>query len=408
MTYNIQLIQKEGLGGLLSGSKYAEIVATAKNLWTGDEYKATLINGQWCKISGISYLTDWSIHLYTTDGVKLSEEIKNSYKDKIVGINFATGALGDSLCWSGSVVKWIEKVSPKKVYMATSWSHIFDKSKYPVNLEFTHRANRNEDRTYPQDVEVTHLLGITRNHVDIANTRDNHATPCNWQITNMADTQNMALGVPLGAIRPHLIPLDPKRLHAKPYVTICSYTTQKVKHLLSNKAWMTLIRRIESFGFDVISIGDKHTTFPEIIDACSSDITVAMRYIRDAEFHVGLSSGLSWMAWAYNKHVLMINNFTHEGYEFIEGNTRILNNAVSYGHFNNPNTEWVPTWQFDPDNDNHLQSCRSITPNMLLAGFDELMRKRAIGSMEGTYLDVVGGGGFKPITPLLPNQGEII
>jgi len=28
--------------------------------------------------------------------------------------------------------------------------------------------------------------------------------------------------------------------------------------------------------------------------------------------------------------------------------------------------------------------------------------------MEGTYLDVVGGGGFKPITPLLPNQGEII
>jgi autotransporter strand-loop-strand O-heptosyltransferase len=224
----------------------------------------------------------------------------------------------------------------------------------------------------------------------------------------MADTENFALGVELGAMRPHLAPLPEKRLHAKPYVTICNYTTQKVKHMLSNKAWMTIIKKVKSFGFDVINVGNSFTTFPEVIEGCSQDIFTSMRYIRDAEFHIGLSSGLSWMAWAYGKHVLMINNFTHEGYEFIEGNTRILNNSVSYGHFNNPDTEWEPTWQFDPDKDNHTQSCRSITPEMLLKGFDELMRKRAIGSMEGTYLSEKDGGIFKPIKPLYPDVLPLI
>lgn len=402
--FNFQLAQREALGALLTGSKYSKVRVEALNTWTGETYNVEVKNGQLERISGISYLTDWNINVYDEIGTKILENIKNNYSNKIIGINLATGALGDTLSWTGSVLKFYEKHKPKKIYIATSWSNLFDKTKYPSDMIFLDRAFLNENRVYPLDCDTLHLLGISREHETIDSMRENHATPCNWKTTNMVDTENFALGVETGAIRPHLIPLPPERLIQKPYVTICNNTTQKVKHILSNKVWMSLVEEIKKMGLEVVHVGNTQSFFPGVTDGCSDDIRVAMRFIRDAEFHIGLSSGLSWMAWAYSKHVLMLSNFTHEGYEFIEGNTRILNNMVSYGHFNNMKFPWEPTWSFDPDKDDLEQSCRSFTPEMVLMGLKELLRKKNSNSMEGTYLDMKSGGVFKPIKPLYPKK----
>ena len=51
------------------------------------------------------------------------------------------------------------------------------------------------------------------------------------------------------------------------------------------------------------------------------------RWLKHADFFVGLSSGLSWLAWAAGTHVVMISGFTHPINEF---NTpyRIINYHV--------------------------------------------------------------------------------
>jgi ADP-heptose:LPS heptosyltransferase len=41
-----------------------------------------------------------------------------------------------------------------------------------------------------------------------------------------------------------------------------------------------------------------------------------MSCISNSEFFIGLSSGLSWLAWTLNKEVIMISNFTEENHEF--------------------------------------------------------------------------------------------
>jgi hypothetical protein len=735
--FEIKLIHKEGFGALLIGDEYPSLEVETTCLWTGAVYKSSITNGQWCSLHTPSYLADYVIRFYNKG--TFVQEIYPSYNNEICNIHFATGALGDTLCWMGSILKWFNKVKPSKLYVATSWNHIFDKGKYPKEFVWLDRPVDNMQRTHPEDAAYSHLLGITRTFEDRSNILKNHAsvtdwscfakgtkvlmfdgtisciediqegdvvmgdnsTPrtvkqlyhgvddlykvtqsnnkpyivnsrhiivgneykrnsrtsngrtfkglfkmtavdlfnyCNsvvqnrkyygikkgWQLkdskvlridpyllgfwlgdgsrgkiyparketsqicayldsigytfkvtpargcdavyvygldaqiqelglspnnmfipkeylesdlesrfsllaglidsdgyyvnrakgcnkyeieisskdrhlfndivyltqslgftvytyefqranrtnsnlrivitngekeklpilinhkkyrssnrervigdsllnveyvgkgeyygftleenplflladgtvvhncTNMSDTQNMTLGVELGNIYPHLKYLDSKRLHTRKYVTLCSYTTQKIKHILNNKTWMKLIRYIKSLGYDIISVGNQHTYFPEIIDGRSDDIEVAMRYIRDAEFHVGLSSGLSWMAWAYKKQVLMLGNFTHEGYEFIEGNTRVLNNTVSYGHFNNEHTEWLPSWDFDPDKDDLEQACRSITGEMTILGVNELLRKKATNCLVGTYLDVKDNNTFKTIKPLYP------
>ena len=41
-----------------------------------------------------------------------------------------------------------------------------------------------------------------------------------------------------------------------------------------------------------------------------------VRWIRHAEFFVGLSSGLSWLAWAAGARIVMISGFTFPNTEF--------------------------------------------------------------------------------------------
>jgi autotransporter strand-loop-strand O-heptosyltransferase len=59
------------------------------------------------------------------------------------------------------------------------------------------------------------------------------------------------------------------------------------------------------------------------------------RWLKHADFFIGLSSGLSWLAWAVGTPVVMISGFTHPINEF---NTpyRIINYHVCNSCWNDP------------------------------------------------------------------------
>ena len=59
------------------------------------------------------------------------------------------------------------------------------------------------------------------------------------------------------------------------------------------------------------------------------------RWIRHAEFFVGLTSGLSWLAWACGARVVMISGFTLPTTEF-DTPYRVINYHACIGCWNDP------------------------------------------------------------------------
>ena len=51
--------------------------------------------------------------------------------------------------------------------------------------------------------------------------------------------------------------------------------------------------------------------------------------IMNAEYHIGVSSGLSWLAWALGKHVVMISDITPKWHEFQTNITRFCANDLT-------------------------------------------------------------------------------
>jgi autotransporter strand-loop-strand O-heptosyltransferase len=72
-----------------------------------------------------------------------------------------------------------------------------------------------------------------------------------------------------------------------------------------------------------------------------------MAIIHHSEFFIGLGSGVSWLAWALGKQVVMINNFAADDHEF--ECIRITNKNVCNGCWNNPNFKFdASDWNFCP------------------------------------------------------------
>jgi autotransporter strand-loop-strand O-heptosyltransferase len=103
-----------------------------------------------------------------------------------------------------------------------------------------------------------------------------------------------------------------------------------------------------------------------------------MNYIEHSEFFIGLSSGLSWLAHAMGKKVVMISNFSEDWHEFdlsCEDYKRITNKSVCHGCWNKVNKEYsfdISDWYWCPNHKgtNRQFECHtSITPQMV---FDEI------------------------------------
>ena len=100
-----------------------------------------------------------------------------------------------------------------------------------------------------------------------------------------------------------------------------------------------------------------------------------VNYLLHSEFFIGLSSGLSWLAHALGKKVVMISNFTEDWTEFdlsLPDYIRITNKSVCHGCWNKVNIDhtfntsdwyWCPKHQ----NTNRQFECHtSITPQMVM------------------------------------------
>lgn len=133
---------------------------------------------------------------------------------------------------------------------------------------------------------------------------------------------------------------------SKPYVCISIQSTAQMKYWNYENGWYDLIQWLETKGIHTVVI-DKHEIFgspkermnmipSNAINMTGGSLDTIINLLQGSLFFIGLSSGLSWLAWALGVKVVMISGMTAPEFEFSSNCIRIYNPNVCNGCFNDP------------------------------------------------------------------------
>jgi len=121
----------------------------------------------------------------------------------------------------------------------------------------------------------------------------------------------------------------------KKYQSIAPYWTDLFKKIKKSGIQPVVVEKDSSFGVPPHRNGLPGSCIKKTGLSLEDTIT----HIYHSEFFIGLSSGLSFIAHALGKPVVMISNFTEDWHEFdlsTEDYIRITNKSACHGCWNNP------------------------------------------------------------------------
>lgn len=342
------------------GQPFLEITGTSDSDFTVefyDEegnlfYRNTIKVNHWVKLSK-EYFIKWTTKVYKDDELVYTNVL--DYTDKRVYIAFDSSSLGDNIAWMPYVEEFRKKHNCKMI-VSTFKNFLFD-SKYP-DIEFVD----------PGSV-VPNLYGMYK----IGWFYDFNKEPIlpNTMPLQMAATN--ILGLEYTEIRPEIIGKD-ESVVVMPYVTIATNSTAGCK-FWTREGWQEVINYLHSQGYLVINTSKESNPFDNCQPLVDTSMTSTMTAIYNSKFFIGLSSGLSWLAWALKTPVVMISNFTEEDHEF--SCHRVTNTNVCHGCWNDPkykfdrgNWTWCPIHE---GTDRQFECHKEITPDMVITEIKKLL-----------------------------------
>lgn len=158
------------------------------------------------------------------------------------------------------------------------------------------------------------------------NDYENTYQSCDYRLVGLLHSASYILGLPAEERKPNIVlPPVPRPIEER-YVCIAAQASGHSKYWNNPSGWGEIIKFLKSNGYRVICIDLQGPNDPDLrvaqnlegIEDESGNRPLSERanWIRHAEFFIGLSSGLSWLAWAVGTPVVMISGFTHPINEF--------------------------------------------------------------------------------------------
>jgi autotransporter strand-loop-strand O-heptosyltransferase len=241
-------------------------------------------------------------------------------------IQFPVGTLGDTMAWFPYAARFAE-VRGARVTCAMSGLIIpVLKDAYPHLRFVTHEEV--VEQKLAENSYASYCLGL------FFDDADHIWQPTDFRHVGLHRTAGYILGVDAAEEAPRLSLPDESRPIAEPYVCIAAQSSTQCKLWNNPHGWREVIAFLKASGYRVICIDQKpvHGTgivwnhIPHGVEDETGDrpLTERARWLRHAEFFVGLSSGLAWLAWAAGTPVVMISGFTHPTNEF-ETPYRVIN-----------------------------------------------------------------------------------
>lgn len=305
-------------------------------------YSTTLEEGMWMKYDR-RYLGNYYVEIRTLAGV-LQERISllQELRGKKVFISYESSSLGDTLAWIPYCLEFKKKY--KCDVVVSSFKNFLFESAYP-ELEFVGRGEK-----------VDNIVAM----FELGWFWDAMKEPANPVTIPLQQAACNILHLPYKEIRPRLAYI-PTTVEIDKYVCISTKSTAECKHW---DKWPELIQRLKDQGYRVIELSKEADDFgaekPE-----DTSLECVMDLIHSCEFYIGLSSGISWLAWAMNKPVVMIANFTESNHEF--ECIRVENRSVCNGCWNNPMFRFNRgDWRWCPEHEDtprQFECHKSISAN---------------------------------------------
>jgi autotransporter strand-loop-strand O-heptosyltransferase len=319
-------------------------------------YENTIKPNHWVKLNR-SYYTKWRTTV-TRDNTIIYDNTLD-LNNKRVYIAFDSKSLGDSIAWIPYVMEFKKKHNCK-VIVSTFWNHLFE-SEYP-EIEFV-----------TPGIPVPNLIAM----YSIGWFYDKNKEPIQPNLIPLQKTITNILGLDYVEIKPKIHNPTHPRPYQKKYVTIATNSTAGCK-FWTREAWQTLINHLHNLGYKVINVSKEDNPFENANKIKNTSMSHTISVINHSEFFIGLSSGLSWLAWGLGKEVVMISNFTEPDHEFTINCTRIINQSVCNGCWNNPeftfdkgDWNWCPVHK---GTERQFECHTSITPQMVINQIKHLIK----------------------------------
>ena len=256
-----------------------------------------------------------------------------SAKDRDVLVQFPVGTIGDTLGWFPYAVKFQRQHECRLTCaMAERLIPLF-RDAYPEIAFVTHEGVK------PERFYATYSIGLFFDDKDCVH------QPCDFRHVGLHRTAGYILGVDPTEEPPRIVIEDESRPIAEPYVCIAAQSTTQSKYWNNPQGWREIVTFLKEAGYRVICIDQKpvhghglvwnHLPYGAEDETGDRPLSERARWLRHAEFFIGLSSGLSWLAWAAGTPVVMISGFTHPTNEFATP-YRVINYHACNGCWNDP------------------------------------------------------------------------
>jgi autotransporter strand-loop-strand O-heptosyltransferase len=319
-------------------------------------YENTIPINCWVKLNR-QYFTKWTTRVLKDN--ELIYESTLNLENKRVYIALDSKSLGDTIAWVPYLLEFYKKHKCELI-VSTFWNKLFE-NVYP-ELSFV------QPGIPVHNIFAMYKLGWF-NNLDMQ--------PVEPKLIPLQKTASDILGLDFEEIRPIInYEIGPKPYEGK-YITIATNSTAGCK-FWTRDGWQELINYLTSLGYKVVNVSKEENPFENQIRLSDLSIESTINAIHHSEFLIGLSSGLSWLAWGIGKHVVMISNFTTPDHEFQSNCTRIINQSVCNGCWNK--LEYVfdkGDWNWCPvhkGTDRQFECHKSITSQMVIDKIQNLLK----------------------------------
>jgi autotransporter strand-loop-strand O-heptosyltransferase len=239
-------------------------------------------------------------------------------RDREVLIQFPIGTLGDIMAWFPYAPRFAD-VHGCRVTCAMSALIIpLLRDSYPAIRFVTHEELI--EQQLAESAYATYCLGLFFDDKDFIH------QPVDFRHVGLHRTAGYILGVDPAEAAPRLTLPDERRPIPEPYVCIAVQSSTESKNWTNPNGWGEVVTFLKKNGYRVICIDQKpvHGTgivWNHIPHGCEDEtgdrpLVERARWLRHAACFIGLSSGLSWLAWAAGCPVVLISGFTHPINEF--------------------------------------------------------------------------------------------
>ena len=281
------------------------------------------------------YFVRFCLEVWQQDELLLKHDY--SAADREVLIRFPVETLGDTIGWFAYAVKFQDEHGCRLTCAMHDKLIPLFRDAYP-HIKFVGKEQLDHDHFYASYAVVLFFQkGLIFDYKD--------RVPCDFRFVGLHCAAAYILGVDPAEARPRIFVSDDTRPIPEPYVCIAVQSTMRAKYWNNPTGWHEVVDFLKDAGYRVICIdlkrshgqGNVWTHLPAGAEDQTGDQPLGerARWLKHAAFFVGLSSGLSWLAWAVGTPVVMISGFTHPRNEFATP-YRVINYHTCNSCWNDP------------------------------------------------------------------------